>query len=137
MTAINSAVSTAIRRLLPAALIVAVTTLGSSTLVSPSTACAEPNSSGSGASYDECVARGSNKRLCCSLANGQWTETKYYDKDGKYVGSSFDCTGLAMQHMPTTSSPGGVGQTFTPAPLSPVVRNPHVITGTFAPAAAG
>jgi hypothetical protein len=117
MTVINSATSTGMRRLLLAALIAVATTLGGSALGSSPSACAEPKTTGSQASYDECVSRGSNKRLCCSLANGDWTETKYYDANGNYLYSTWDCKGLAMQHR---------------APLT--VRNPGVITGTFAPA---
>jgi hypothetical protein len=117
MTNINSALSTGIRRFLPAALVAVAAMLGGGAFGSPQTAYAEPNTTGSQASYDECVARGSNKRLCCSLASGQWEETRYYDKDGNYLYSSYSCKGLAMQHpLPSTATPGTVIQTFEPAP---------------------
>ncbi|HYZ66320.1 MAG TPA: hypothetical protein VE666_00690 [Mycobacterium sp.] len=100
-------------RLVAVALIAAVTALGGSTLATPSIASAEPK--GSAKSYDECVARGSNQRLCCSLAGGDWTETKHYDAQGHYLGSTYDCKNLAVQHRPPTMSPGDITATFLPA----------------------
>jgi hypothetical protein len=102
-------------RLVLAALVLGAAIVAGSAVVHPATACAAPT--GSRASYDECVGRGSNKRLCCSLAGGQWTETKYYDKDGKYLYSTWDCAGLALQqHVRPAMQPGIVTQTFEPAP---------------------
>lgn len=119
-------------KLVPAVLFAAAAILGGTAVGDPATACAE--SKGSQKAYDECVARGSNKRLCCSQASGQWTETKYYDKDGNYLYSTWDCAGLAMQKLQPTSPRGVATQTLEPAP--PPVRQPGVLQ-TFTPAHIG
>ncbi|MFG1929761.1 hypothetical protein ACGFK1_03770 [Mycobacterium sp. NPDC048908] len=110
-------------RLLQAALIAAAAILGGSAVGHPAIGCAAP--AGSAASYDECVSRGSNERLCCSLAGGDWRETRYYDKNGKYLYSSWDCAGLALQQGRPTMPPEVVTHTLEPA--APSVRNPGVI----------
>ena len=120
-------------RLLQVGLLAAAAMLGGSAVGHPATACAAP--AGSGASYDECVDRGSNKRLCCSLAGGEWKETKYYAKDGKYLYSSWDCAGLAaQQQVRPTMQPGVATQTLEPTP--PPARNPGEIQ-PFTPAPVG
>jgi hypothetical protein len=117
-----------VRRLITAALLAAVATLGGSAGGDPATAYAKP-AGGSKGAYDECVARGTNKRLCCSLAGGQWI----------YVitsaGITYQCTGLTQpqtQQPTLVVAPPPVVAEQNPAPPPPI-RSPQ-ISQTFAPA---
>ena len=79
--------------------------------------------------YDECVARGTNKRLCCSQSGGVWTNASD-NPPNTCVAPSAQTQGTS----PPVAGPPPVVATQPPPP--PPVRNPGVVTETFTPAPA-
>ena len=114
------------RRLAPAALLAAAA-LGGTAFGDLAVADAAPNTGGGEwdiAAYDECIARGTNERLCCSQSGGVWS-------DGRYGEGPYKCQSPPANAPGSTVPPGVIKQTLTPDPLSPP---PGDITQTFAPA---
>ncbi len=121
------------RRLVPAALLAAVATLGGSAFADPSTADAAPEWDVT--AYDQCITTADNLYLQGAIDAAT--------RDGMYRGCCTGSGGVVKNDVECkaanapgrTVPPGVINQTLTPAPVPPPPGMiPGVITQAFTPA---
>jgi hypothetical protein len=129
-----------LRRLLPAALVAAATTLGGSAIGEPTVACAAPDNGREWdiGEYDACVAKGGHPMDCCVASDGDWISTGESSTEGYCAAPPLNPPADAQTAPPppppevvgrpgVTPAPDAATQTPTPRPIvtfTPVPADP-------------